>query len=464
MGVVNSNKEINKTTIDCGGTFNVKLSITATPDIVSNPTDIVLILDRSGSMSGSPLFNLKNGAKKFVEIIDEATDNSQDGQIGNGSRIGIVSFSSVATKDTELITSVSELDNAINALSAGGSTNHADAFTKAIELFDMSSSNAKTIVMFTDGVTTAGVDPTPIAELTKAQGIIIYCIGLVGDTGLDVNSLNNWSSDPDSAYVAVTPDDSQLESLFEELAKNISNVGATNIAITDTVNPCFKITGIVNASKGNADIQGDNVIKWEMDELGTTSSEGATLEFSVKHIGTCVGNIRVNDSINYEDEEGNVVLFGDPTIEIECDEPVCIEECPIVTDITIGGCNDTVEYNVGNLYLTSLGRILELNAKIKNVCPNRRVALAVILTEVDSNNVEHKRGMKTMVIPSHSRSKCHDVKINCIKFVLPEELDVSGSQDSLCDNRNFKVRFIANYIDYDFYCDNDLARNIRKEN
>lgn len=204
MGVVNSNKEINKATIDYGVPFNVKLSITATPDIVNNPTDIVLVLDRSGLMSGSPLLNLKNGAKKFVEIIDEATDSSGDGQIGNDSRIGIVSFSSTATKDTELITSVAELDTAINVLSAGGFTNHADAFTKAPELFDMTSSNAKVIVMFTDGVTTAGDNPTPIAELAKSQGIIIYCIVLSGDTGLDVNTLNDWSSDPDSSYVAIT--------------------------------------------------------------------------------------------------------------------------------------------------------------------------------------------------------------------------------------------------------------------
>lgn len=459
MGVVNSNKEINKSIIDCGGTFNIKLSMTATPDIESNPTDIVLVLDRSGSMSGSPLLNLKNGAKKFVEIIDEATDSTQDGQIGNGSRIGIVSFSSTATKDTELITSVAELDAAINALSAGGSTNHSDAFTKAIELFDMTSSNAKVIVMFTDGVTTAGVDPTIAAELAKSQGIIIYCIGLVGDTGLDVNALNAWSSDPDSSYVAITPDDTQLEDLFEELAKNISKPGATDIVITDTVNSCFKITGVVGISKGTAVIQGDNIIKWEMDELGTTSNEGATLEFSVEHVGTCTGLTEVNESIDYIDNEGNIVLFNNPTIQIECDEVICIEECPNPVDITISGCNDTVEYDAGDLYMDSLGRIIELSTTIKNVCPNRRVSLAVVLTEVDQNDIEHKRGMKTMVIPAHSRSICHDVKVNCIKFVLPEELDVSGVDNAMCNNRKFKARFIANYIDNDFYCCDNLIRN-----
>ena len=85
MGVTNSNKDLNVTQIDCGGSFRITLSLTAEPDIRSNPTDIVLILDRSGSMAGSPLANLKNGAKKFIEIIDEATDSSSDGHIGMGS-------------------------------------------------------------------------------------------------------------------------------------------------------------------------------------------------------------------------------------------------------------------------------------------------------------------------------------------------------------------------------------------
>ena len=134
MGITNSNKELSAVRIDCGGSFQVRLSLTAEPDIVTNPTDIVLILDRSGSMAGSALANLKNGAKAFIDIIDEATDGAQDGQIGSGSRIAVVSFSDTATADTQLITSVADLKAAVDALTAGGSTNHADAFTKASEL------------------------------------------------------------------------------------------------------------------------------------------------------------------------------------------------------------------------------------------------------------------------------------------------------------------------------------------
>lgn len=71
---------------------------------MTNPTDIVLILDRSGSMAGNALPNLKNGAKTFIDIISEAAGGTQDGQIGSGSRIGIVSFADAAVQDTQLIT------------------------------------------------------------------------------------------------------------------------------------------------------------------------------------------------------------------------------------------------------------------------------------------------------------------------------------------------------------------------
>lgn len=56
--------------IDCDGTLKVTLALSASPDITSNPTDIVLVLDRSGSMTGSPLANMKAGAKAFIDIID----------------------------------------------------------------------------------------------------------------------------------------------------------------------------------------------------------------------------------------------------------------------------------------------------------------------------------------------------------------------------------------------------------
>ena len=36
----------------------------------------------------------------------------------------------------------------------------------------------------------------PVAAAARAQGIIIYCIGLVGSDGVDVGVLSDWASDP----------------------------------------------------------------------------------------------------------------------------------------------------------------------------------------------------------------------------------------------------------------------------
>ena len=163
--------------------------------------------------------------------------------------------------------------------------------------------------MFTDGVTTAGGDPNPVATAAKAQGIIIYCIGLSGNGGIDVQALNDWASDPDSAYVAITPDDAELEDLFEDLAQNIAKPGATNIVLTDHVASCFRITTLYTPDKGTASLIDSNTVEWKIEELGVSQSEGAVLEFAVEHIGPCSGTVEVNADIDYTDDEDNVVSF-----------------------------------------------------------------------------------------------------------------------------------------------------------
>ncbi len=61
--------------------------------------------------------------------------------------------------------------------------------------------------------------------------------------------------------------------------------------------------------------------------------------------------------------------------------------------------------------------------------------------------------MKAFTIPAHNSASCRDVLVKCIKFVVPEDLDVSGgSARRLCNPRNFKARFIAHNIDTDFRC------------
>ena len=459
MGIINSNKIVDTTSIDCDETFKVTLSLTAAPNITENPVDIVLILDRSGSMSGTPLSNLKKAANKFIDIIDEATDSSQDGEIGDGSRIGIVSFASTASQDTQLITSVSDLKVAVNNLTAGGLTNHAAAFEQANELFKPASGNAKIMVMFTDGKTTAGPDASPYAATARAEGVTIYVIGLLGSNGIDEDELNDWASKPSSSYVVIAPSDDDLENIFEDLAKNITKPGATDIVIDETLESDFEIVSIVTPVKGTATKTSDSTIRWTIDELGVSGEESATLIFEVKNTGAVSGVRNVNKSVDYSDNEGNSVVFPSPTIAVDCSVSF-YEECSHNMDATLYGCNDTILLNLGEMDLQSQGRIVMLNVRLNNICPNKRVAVAMTVNEIDENGMEHPRGLKTFTVPAHTSSTCRDIEVSCVKFILPEDLDVSSSaactncskDQNLCNDRLIRVRSFAHYVDTDFEC------------
>ena len=266
-------------------------------------------------------------------------------------------------------------------------------------------------------------------------------------------ALNEWATDPDASHVAVTPDTGDLEELFKDLAANISKTGATNIVIDEKLNADFRIIQILTPSKGSATQTDARSLRWEIPQLGVTANEGASLEFYIRHVGKNGGKKAVNESIVYQDSEGNVVVFPDPTVTVDCDVVVYPEACPEPVELAVGNCQDAIRMDAGDVYLSSLGRIIQVDARVKNVCPGRRVALAVILTEVDENGAEYQRGMKTVTIPAHDHSACRDVLVKGITFVVPEDLDVSeDSEDAICNARNFRVRLLANNIDTDYRC------------
>ena len=328
------------------------------------------------------------------------------------------------------------------------------AFTKAGELFDPSSSAQKIIVLFTDGKTTIGPPPAPVAAALRDSGVVIYCIGLTGSDGIDVATLHEWATDPDSEHVAVTPDPAELEELFADIAQSISKPGATGIVVDEVVHSDFQITSILTPQKGDATLMGPNTIRWTIEELGATDVETATLEFYVRHIGETGGTKPVNQSITYTDREKQDVSFPDPKVLVDCGVVTTPEGCPEPVEVTMDGCQDFVSVDLGDTYLQSQGRILEVRATLHNVCPEKRVALAVLLSEVDEKGKEHPRGMKTVTVPVHHCPACRNVLVRGIRFILPEDLNVSGTPGKLCTPRNLRVRLFSHYVDYDFQCCN----------
>jgi len=141
------------------GKIDVELKIQgANP--VSRPLEVVLVIDVSGSMDDDipndnniPLDYAQNAAVDFINKIFLPANNPT-----GKNKISIVKYSSNATivKPLTLSTGQADLINAVNALSANGSTNIQDGIKKADDeltahgTFDCVTS--RSIVLLTDGV------------------------------------------------------------------------------------------------------------------------------------------------------------------------------------------------------------------------------------------------------------------------------------------------------------------------
>ena len=98
-------------------------SARASDSSAAYPLEIMLVLDRSGSMAGTPITDLKAAARTFVSYLASTQDRD---------KMGLVSFATSVIVNRPLGTDyVAPITTAINALTASGATNAEDAFDQA---------------------------------------------------------------------------------------------------------------------------------------------------------------------------------------------------------------------------------------------------------------------------------------------------------------------------------------------
>lgn len=135
----------------------------------SEERDVVLVLDASGSMSGTPMEETKKASKKFITTVFE-----QDASVG------IVTYNSSAHKVANFCRNTQYLNNIIDALNTGSSTNIEDGLKQAEEMLKTSKAKKKLIVLMSDGLPNDGKEGDDLiayANQLKSQGIYIYTLG-----------------------------------------------------------------------------------------------------------------------------------------------------------------------------------------------------------------------------------------------------------------------------------------------
>lgn len=288
--------------------------------------DILLILDKSNSMSGDRWTNTRNAAHNLINALDENKNLNV--------RYNVVTFygagTGVPTKEAKSQTngwtsSANSAKNSIESeISSGrkdGGTNYQAGIRLGIQQLQQARDGAQTVVVFlSDGAPTFRLTPRDQNELvgwdffgrpqyenykygngknddneynieeavSEIGGMHVsqfYAIGLGNNFKTNLTKLNNAvdaAVKADDVYT--TENSSGLEAIFKAIAGKINNIACKDVKITDTINTQYaqvvtqtngnptKLTITVKKADGTVVASGENSITLDATELNEEPS------------------------------------------------------------------------------------------------------------------------------------------------------------------------------------------------
>lgn len=335
LGVPEHHKTIAKKN-GANDTYTLNLNVTgkrsSTSQTVSQPVDIALVLDNSGSMnycmSGRQPFYfppcsgddpvrsaaLKTAVTAFLDGVD--TQNKTIANADNKVQVSLVSFADSASTLSGLTPDVTTLKTKVNSLKPQGATNTADGFSEAKSTLDKDTrTNAiKYVVFFTDGVpTTKNAFSSTVANNTlttakqlKDANISVYGVGIFSGADASVTSYD-WRTNTDTHkanvfmnavssnypnYGSVAWDDwsgvtlsggsdrgyyktastaSELSKVFEDIQQTITTTnGYTGVTIQDTLSEYAEFADADPKAKVVTNDDTDVTAQWNIKVNGKT--------------------------------------------------------------------------------------------------------------------------------------------------------------------------------------------------
>lgn len=327
---VSASTTVNPSEILVGGETDVTLNIQGTPPVnVVKPNDVILVIDRSGSMGTEKMNGAKDAAKGFIDLMDFTKH-----------RIGIVDYSD-SISSLDLTVDTQNAKAYIDKLKANGGTNTGDAIQRATEILANHRDEAQpVIVLLTDGEATGTGDGLNAFDYTlkkaneaKDAGIVFYTIALLNtnddpDTSAPNVLLKNMATTSHHHHFVLGS--VGLAEIYAAIVQEIGLASAYDVVVTEIVNDAFEIVpGSYDNNIPKPTVNG-NTLTWHFLEL-KKDTLSFTFKVRQKQDGKA-GTFPVTKSssvISYKDFSGANRTYSIPSANVKVSYPA-----PIITSVT----------------------------------------------------------------------------------------------------------------------------------
>lgn len=288
-----------------------QIEITEPVRTTSDERDIVLVLDVSGSMSGTPMTETKKASANFINtILDEDAS------------IGIVTYDDSSYRLSDFSVNKSSLTNAVSNIYDGGGTNIEAGLAEARSMLNTSGAKKKIIVLMSDGEPNEGKEGDALisyADEIKDDGIIIYTLGFFESLGSYKSSaqiLMEGIASDGCHYEVASADD--LVFFFEDMADQINGQKYIYIRIACPVDVSVTHNGeTLCSAEDDLNVRTDfGTLTFEDNEDVTNANEDDRIkvlrlkegaDYDVRIVGT--GHGLMDYTIGFMDENGDYSDF-----------------------------------------------------------------------------------------------------------------------------------------------------------
>ncbi len=244
--------------------------------VTSDERDIVLVLDTSGSMAGTPINETRSASEKFISTV-----------LKEDASIGIVTYDHSASRISDFSMDEAYLTERVNNIYTGGNTNIEAGLAEARDMLSYSSAKKKIIVLMSDGapnVGKTGDDLIAYADEIKDEGVYIYTLGFfenIYSGKSDEQQLMEAIASEGCHYEVSSADD--LVFFFGDIADQLNGQKYIYIRIACPVD----VTVTYKGEKLNSDI--DNLST--RTDFGTLTFEEEKVEAADNDSSTFLGDI-----------------------------------------------------------------------------------------------------------------------------------------------------------------------------